>query len=87
MYVDTLGKYNLSSFLIPTEVGGRCPLPLEICALSDSKIFQSEEFDLSEISRNPSTKYLAPKWPTTFNKSRFRRVSASVVSASEKLLN
>jgi len=28
-------KGNHSSFLMPTEVGGRCPLPPEICAQSD----------------------------------------------------
>jgi len=31
-YFDTIWKGNHSGFLIPTEVGGRCPLPSEICS-------------------------------------------------------
>jgi len=31
-YFDTTWKSNHSSFLTPTEVGGQCPLPPEICA-------------------------------------------------------
>jgi len=31
-YFDTKSKGNHSSFLIPTEIGGQCSLPPEICA-------------------------------------------------------
>ena len=33
-YFDTTRNGNHSSFLTPTLVGGRCPLPSEICAES-----------------------------------------------------
>ena len=32
-------------FLTPAEIGGRCPLPPEICALSDSPPLENADFD------------------------------------------
>ena len=39
-YFDTTRNDNHSSFMTPTVVGGRCPLPSEICAQSDPPPFQ-----------------------------------------------
>ena len=51
---DTARNSNHSSFLTPTVVGGRCPLPSEICAESDPPPFEKRR--LRQISaRNVST--------------------------------
>ena len=39
-HFDTSLKGKHSSFLTPTVVGGRCPLPSEICAKSDPLLFE-----------------------------------------------
>ena len=54
-YFDTTRKGNHSSFLTATVVGGRGPLPSEICAQSDSAPFEKRQ--LWQISAcNVSTK-------------------------------
>ena len=52
-YFDTTRNGNHSSFLTPTEVGGRCPLPSEICAQSDPPPSKNADFDRS--AHNVST--------------------------------
>jgi len=39
-YFDTTWKGNHSSFIVPTEGAGRCPLPPEICTQSDPPHFE-----------------------------------------------
>ena len=47
-YFDTTRKANHSSFLTPTVVGGRRPLPSEICVQSDAPPFEKRR--LRQIS-------------------------------------
>ena len=47
---DTTRNSDHSSFLTPTLVGGRCPLPSEICALSDPPPSKNADFDNRHIS-------------------------------------
>ena len=42
-------KGNHSSFLMPTEVGGRCPLPPEICGQSDPPPLTKADFDVFSL--------------------------------------
>ena len=42
---DTTRNGNHSSFLTPTVVGGRCPLPSEICVQSDPPSSKNADFD------------------------------------------
>ena len=44
-HFDTTWKGNHSSFRIPIDVGGRCPLPPEICTQSDPRPLENAEFD------------------------------------------
>ena len=44
-YFDTTRKGNHSGFLTPTVVGGRRPLPSEICAQSDPPPSKNADFD------------------------------------------
>ena len=44
-YFDTTRKGNHSTFVTPTLVGGRRPLPFEICALSEPPPSRNADFD------------------------------------------
>ena len=44
-YFDTIWETNHSSFLTPTEVGGRRPLPPVICGQSDPSPLKNDDFD------------------------------------------
>jgi len=44
-YFDTAWKDSVYSFLTPTDVGGRRPLPPKICAHSDPSPFENADFD------------------------------------------
>ena len=66
-YFDTTWKGNHCSFMIPTEVGGRCPLPPEICAKSCPPPLKNADFDqclliMSEpyelVNRKSTTRFL-----------------------------
>jgi len=53
-YFDTTRKGNHSSFLTPTVVGGRRPLPSEICAQSDQPSSKNADVDrFSLITSQP----------------------------------
>ena len=62
-YFDTTRKGNHSSFLTPTVVGGRCPLPSEICAQSDQpsfrkcRLWQISAYNISTIRHNKKFNY------------------------------
>ena len=45
IYFDTTRYANHSCFLTPTIVGGRCPLPSEVCAQSDPPLSRNVNFD------------------------------------------
>jgi len=54
-YFDTARKCNHSSFLTPTVVAGRCPLPSETCAQRDLPHFEKRR--LRQISAYKSKDY------------------------------